>query len=294
MSSLSIVVPRIGTNDHFEATLASVLRYRMPHHQVVVVQSDLQADTYGLEDEVDFVEVEGRPGLARYLNEVVPGLNGRVVNVILPGVEVTHHWFAQGIRRLQNEAVGSVSCVLVSADYRDEVISCGLLTNRGMVPRHASEDSQRPLGPCRWAGFYRKDVLVAIGSLDETLGDEFIALDLAFSIRAMGLRCAVGSDRALTIADANLLRISNRQQTGRDAQRMVQRHMTREQQRLGSVVAVGSDMLSSFWRPSRWAQVAGRFAARSKQATDRAFSRRLSLAKHELNESGNAPQRKAA
>ncbi len=47
MSSLSIVVPRLGSDNHFEATLASVLRYRMPHHQVIVVQSDLHADHWG-------------------------------------------------------------------------------------------------------------------------------------------------------------------------------------------------------------------------------------------------------
>lgn len=282
MSSLSIVVPRLGANTLFESTLASILRYRMPHHQVIVVQSDLQADCYGLEDEVDFVEVSGRPGLARYLNHVLDTVRHQTVNVVRPGVEVTHHWFAQGVRHLQDHRTGCVTCSLVSADYRDEVISCGLITNRGMFPVHATDPRQRPLGPSGWAGFYRASVLRALGELDETISDEFAALDLAFSIRALGLGCTVSNDRVLSIDKSSLLRLPVRQQTGCDAQRMVQRHLSRDQQRIGTAVALGSDFLTSFWRPSRWAQVAGRLSARNKQATDRAFGRRLALAKHEM------------
>ncbi len=294
MSSLSVVVPRLGTDAHFENTLASILRYRMPHHQVVVVQSDLQADTYGLEDEVDFIEVGGKPSLARYYNGMMQGVTGDVVNVIRPGVEVTHQWFAQGVRYLQSPSIGCVACSLVAADYRDELVSCGLITNRTMIPRHATDPRQRPIGPCGWAGMYRRELLQALGPFDDSISDELFALDLAFSIRGLGTGCGVVTDRVLTLVDEQLLKVSVRPQTGRDAQRMIQRHFSSESQKLGALVALGSDCLSSFWRPSRWAQIAGRLTARNKQASDRAFGRRLALVRHELSGSPNAIERRKA
>ncbi len=282
MSSLSIVVPRLGTHGIFEATLASILRHRMPHHQVVVIQSDLQADTYGLEDEIDFVEVAGRPGWAKYFNLIESSVKHEAVNLIRPGIEVTQHWFAQAIRHLQSERVGAVACSLATAQHRDEIISCGLISNSSMIPGHATDWRQKPLGPCGWAGFYRRDVLKAIGPLDVTLSDEFAALDLALSIRGLGLACEVVHDRVLSIADAERLKLPVRQQTGRDAQRMVQRHVPRNEQRIGSALATFADLARGFWKPSRWTQVAGRFSAQSKQASDRAFRRQLDLARAEL------------
>ena len=283
MSSLSIVVPRLGSNDLFEHTLASILRYRMPHHQVVVVQSDLQADTYGLEDEVDFIEVAGKPNLARYFNQVLPVVTGDAINVIRPGVEVTHQWFAQGIRYFQTESIGSVAFSLVAANYRDEVVSCGLITNRSMLPRHATNPRKQPLGPTSWAGLYRRELLEAIGPFDESISNELFALDLALSIRSLGVGCGVITDRVLTLSSLDLLNLAARTRTGRDAQRMTQRHLPADHQRLGGLVAIGTDCLLNLLRPSRWQQVAGRLTARNKQAADRAFSRRLAITRHELN-----------
>lgn len=282
MSSLSIVVPRLGRQEFFEATLASVLRYRMPGHQVIVIQSDLQADTYGLEDEVDFVEIVGRPSWAKYFNQIESSAKHETINLIRPGVEVTQHWFAEGLKHLLNPKIGAVACSLTSARHRDEIVSCGLVANNSMIPRHATNPRQRPLGPCGWAGFYRRDVLNAIGPLDVGISDEFSALDLALSIQSLGLGCEVVRDRLLSIANDDLLTLPIRQQTGRDAQRMVQRHAARTEQRIGATMATIADVARSFWKPSRWAQVAGRMSARSKQATDRAHGRRLALARHEL------------
>lgn len=283
MSSLSIVVPRLGSNDLFEHTLASILRYRMPHHQVVVVQSDLQADTYGLEDEVDFIEVSGKPNLARYFNQMLEVVTGDAVNVIRPGVEVTHQWFAQGIRYFQTESIGSVAFSLVAANFRDEVVSCGLNTNRSMLPRHAKNPRKQPLGPASWAGLYRRELLEAIGPFDESISNELFALDLALSIRSLGVGCGVITDRVLTLSSLDLLDVAARTRTGRDAQRMTQRHLSADHQRLGGLVAIGTDCLSNLLRPSRWQQIAGRLSARNKQAADRAFSRRLAITRHELN-----------
>ena len=195
------------------------------------------------------------------------------------------------MRYLQSRTIGSVACSLVAASYRDELISCGLITNRTMLPRHATDPRQRPIGPSSWAGLYRRELLEALGPFDDSIGDELFALDLALSIRSLGVGCGVITDRVLTLATRDMLNLSVRPQTGKDAQRMVQRHLSADLQKMGSLVAIGSDCLNSFWRPSRWAQVAGRFAARNKQATDRAFGRRLALARHELSATSPVPRR---
>ncbi len=284
MSSLSIVVPRLGSDSHFESTLASVLRYRLKHHQVIVVQTDLHADTWGLREEVDFVEVAGRPRLARYYNEALKVATGDTMHIVRPGIEVTHHWFAYGIRQLQKVSCGCVAASLVSACHRDEIISRGITAGRHMLPVHVADRRQKPLGPSTWAGFYRTCILQAIGEVDESLSDDFLGLDLALGIRGLGYQCGVITDRVLTIASRQMLRCRFGHRTGRDAQRMIQRHLPRREQRTGAAIAFGCDLASSLWRPDRWSQVAGRFSARHRQATDSAFSRRLAVAKHELAE----------
>ena len=287
MSSLSIVVPRLGADLLFENTLGSILRYRMPHHQVIVVQSDLQADTYGLEGEVQFVEVAGKPKinaprLNAYLNQGLKVARGDVINVIRPGIEVTHQWFAHGVRYLSHAEIGSAATSIAAANDRNEIVSCGLLTDLTMLPRHATDSIQRPFAASMWAAFYRREVLQLIGELDESISDEFCGLDMGLSLARLGLKCAVVTDRVLTIQSEKMLKLVPRQQAGRDAQRMVQRHAIGQRQTWDSVVAIATDGLKSFWRPARWAQVAGRFSAGSKQATDRAFVRALALAGHDL------------
>ena len=229
--------------------------------------------------------VTGRPRLARYYNQVLDVATGDTIHIVRPGIEVTHQWFACGIRQLQKVSCGCVAASLVSAFDRDEVISCGIVPGRRMLPQHVTEPRQKPLGPSTWAGFYRKCILQAIGEVDESLSDDFVGLDLALGIRDLGYQCGVITDRVLTIASGQMLCCRGGQQTGRDAQRMIQRHLPRREQTVGSTVAFCCDLASSFWRPRRWSQLAGRFAGRHKQATDRAFSRRLAVAKHDLAES---------
>lgn len=294
MASLSIVVPRLGPNVHFENTLASILRYRMPHHQVLVVQSDLQADTYGLEEEVDFVEVPGKQGLARYLNQAIPAATGQFIHILRPGIEVTHQWFSHGIRAFQNEDMGSVACSIVAASFRDEIISYGLSTGKNKMPRHITQSMQKPFGASTWAAFYRRQVLQAIGQLDEAISDEFVGLDLAFAHHRLGLRCQVITDRVVSIADEKWLRLSHRSQTGCDARRMIQRHVSRSDRSLHSTLAWTSELLTNGWRPTRWPQLWGRLSAQNKQATDRGFYRRVELAKHELAEQTPVTNRRAA
>lgn len=296
MSSLSILVPRLGNDADFQNTLASVLRFRMPKHQVIVVQSDLQVDNFGLENEVEFIEIAGKPSLVRFFNAGIQHTTGSIVNLIRPGVEVSNHWFLHGFRALTAEGIGSAIPVFVQQSSRETILSKGIVAGGRMMPRHVADSRQKPLGPSSWSAFYRRNHLELLYPVDESLHDDFLALDLALSLRTLGLGTKVIEECVMTIRSAKMLRPAVCQKTGRDAQRMIQRHVPRHRQSTAGVWAYAGELASAVMRPSHLVQTFGRWSAKSKRATDRAFSRRIGLARHELAElmSDKAAAKRAA
>ncbi len=282
MSSFSIIVPKLGPSAEFENTLASILRYRLPKHQVIVVHSDQQPDTYGLSGEVEFVESTGQPNLVRFFNLGVEAAQGAVMNFIRPGVEVTHQWFVGAIRALAQWPYCAVTARLADSRDRSKIVSTGISIDHRMCPRHCKDVTA--LGPSSWAAFYRRDVIKLIGAIDETLDEGFLDLDLALSITSLGLKSRTSTDGVLTIQSAGRLNIRSSEKTGFSAQRMIQRHIPTKNQPAHSILAAAGECIHSIWRPSRFVQMLGRPAARSKRATDIAFARQLALARHELLE----------
>ncbi len=298
MSSLTIIVPRVGADVDFETTLASVLRYRLPHHQVIAVQGPDQTDTYGLGDEVEFLSGPIAPALGSCLNAALPAVRGEVVHILRPGVEVFNHWFAHGIRQLRHPAIG---CVAVPVAGRDgqQIFSCGIAPTCRMIPRHQRTFQQRPAGPGCWAGFYRRTLLECLSPLDEHLSDAFFGLDIALSMAGLGFQCGVVEDRAVTVRDTGCLELRPSATIGRDGQRMRQRHLDPHGVTPGQRIAAAWEIVRSLVQPDHWAQLAGRFSARHWQANDRGFCQRLALLQHQLESESDtrrnpAPPRRAA
>jgi hypothetical protein len=258
MSSLSVLVPRLGASADFEATLASVLRYRLRHHQVVVVHGPDEPDDYGLRDEVDFVECRGPASLGSFLNAGLPHLSGNVIAVIQPGIEVHNHWFAGGVRQLGSADAGCAAVALVSAGERSRVISRGLAASRLMIPRHALQ-SRDVVAPHSHAFFCKREALESIGPLDESLSDPLLALDLALSMAAGGYQCRCTDDTTLTIRDGSMVRIPMSYATGRDSRRLMARHGASATP--GSALVRSLELMSAVVRPSHWPMLAGRRAA---------------------------------
>ena len=121
MSSLTIVVPRLGSDAAFETTLASILRYRMPHHQVIVVQAADDVDDYGLGEEATFLTCQQSPCLAHFVSRAIPVCTGNVINLILPGVEVNNQWFAPAMREMTQPAAGCVSIPVFSGEQLESL-----------------------------------------------------------------------------------------------------------------------------------------------------------------------------
>ncbi len=282
MSSLTIIVPRIGADLDFETTLASVLRYRLPHHQVIAVQGPDQGDEFFLADEVDFLNCSLEPTMGRCLNTALPKVTGEIVNIVLPGVEVSNHWFAHGIRQMKQPGTGCVAVPLVARSDRQEVLSCGLVTTRRMIPRHASSARRQPVGPGCQAGFYSRQLLTKLGPQDESLSDEFFGLDIGLSLAQLGYGCAVVEDHVLTVGDAAWLNPGPSVTIGRDAQRMLQRHRRSDRSAAGDWLAAALEGITSLLHPGRLSQLAGRRAARRKQATDRGFQRHLMMLREQM------------
>ncbi len=280
MSTLSIIVPRIGLagDSHFEATLASVLRYRLPRHQVIVVHRSDQPDDYGLRDEVDFVACENSRSLGGFMNAALPRVRGAILALLRPGVEVHNHWFTHGVRILTSGEAGCVSVPLAASDDSASPVSRGIATNRRMTPRHADR-RQTPAGPHSHAGFYRRDLLERIGPIDEWLCDELMGLDVALAMASLGYRCAVAEELVLRIRFAEMIRYDSSFALGRDARRLVHRHA-----RPGGspLVPFGCalELVSDLVRPGRWTMLAGRGAARRRHATDVGFAARLASLAH--------------
>ncbi len=290
MSSLSILVPRMGNVEDFETTLAAILRYRLPRHQVIVVHDLPPGDPYGLAGEVDFVSVPGEPGLVKWFNAGAACAQGEFINLICPGVEVTERWFLYAIRALRSPGVGSAIPAIMDPQQGMNPTVWGIGISVGMNRRVCRKPSHPVIGPSRWAGFYRRETLSLIGPLDESLSDDYLDVDLALSLRKLGLGTVNVSQSVCRMPNSQLALSRPTRRGGRDAQRMVQRYLA-GRGRAASVrtaAAVTAELAGCPLRPRQLAQVLGRLDAKTKRASDFAHGRRLELVQHEILESGSS------
>lgn len=293
MSSLSIMVPRIGDEQAFETTLASVLRFRLPHHQIIAVLGPDQSDPYGLGDEVTFVNCDRSPGLGNSLNAALPLISGDVTHLLRPGIEVFHHWFAPGMRCLQDPSAGMVAVPLVTAENPDRPVSRGLGAGWRMNVRHRRSE-RGVLAPSSWAAYYRTSLLRGIAPLDPGLGAEFAALDCGLAIQASGGNCArIDPQQALSLDDANRLRVGFSRQAGGDAARLCARHRPGSAGGLRDRLALGGELACGLVHPGRWIRLAGRGLAATRATTDTEFQRRIYETDAALHREGPAHRQPA-
>ena len=134
MSSFSIIIPMLGSQQDFEATLGSVLRYRLPKHQIVVVHNRDECDPYGLAEEVDFVQCDAGVSLATLIPRGVERATGEVIQILRPGMEVTENWFIHGIRLMLTDGVAAVSPTIRGAEDSHKILATGVNVDFGFFP----------------------------------------------------------------------------------------------------------------------------------------------------------------
>lgn len=211
MVRLSIVIPAQNKFEQLESSLVSVLSNRPPHTEVVVVTSESYSDPYHLTDEVRFVAAGKRASWADCANLGVRESAAPIVNVISAGVQVCEAWSAAALRHFDDPRVGSVAPLVVDAEHPDRVLATGVqyqpagtacLTGVGISTSAALVDRTEPLGPTRWAGFYRREAMVELlDGFARSVGESFCDVDLAARMQYVGFHC-VGEPRSRVLTTA--------------------------------------------------------------------------------------------
>jgi hypothetical protein len=190
---LSIVIPCVGGAAEFDGALVSVLQHRPADSEVLVLHTQPYDDPYDLRGEVQFLHRAECSSIAELINEGIPAASGEIVHILGSGLEATDGWTEPAIGHFKDSQVAAVSPLLMDAS--GSVLAAGVRYSLG-GGRHVVADNRllspgtarlraRVLGPILTAGFFRRDVLAALGGFDSLLGDELADLDMALSIRCL-------------------------------------------------------------------------------------------------------------
>ncbi len=193
MPRLAIVIPVLDQVGSFENGLVSVLTNRPADCEVIAVFSAPYSDPYQLANEVRLVHAAPGAGFAECANLGVSASEAPFVHVLAAGCEVAEGWTDKALVHFRDPRVGSVAPLVIDAVDPRRMLSAGVQYSAGGTRRDAgrgallnsgSPSGPAPIGPCRWAGFYRRAALELLHEpwsplVGETLADVDLALRLA-------------------------------------------------------------------------------------------------------------------
>lgn len=197
---LSIVIPCLGNAADFDDTLVSVLQNRPARSEVLVVHAQPYDDPYGLGEEVRFLRAAGKSTLVQLINAGLEAARSEVVHVLGCRLTVNEGWAEAALEHFEDD-VAAVSPLIVSAADK-QITAAGVkygLSGARKVIGHGLDLKSRRIsklqvaGPTLEAGFYRRDVLLALGGWCAGLGAA-ADVDLASSIARLDLRTAIAAD----------------------------------------------------------------------------------------------------
>ncbi|MFK7769917.1 MAG: glycosyltransferase family 2 protein [Mariniblastus sp.] len=284
MQRFSLIIPMLGNSRLFDDTLASALRNRPDDCQVVVVHDGTYQDTYGLEDEVDFVSTGQRAQLIRFFNCGLRAATGEFVAFVRPGVELDEGWDESVESAFENEFVASVTPIITLASDVNMMVAAGVTKGAGycrkivgtrakLAPRTIRK--AKPMGPTSWAAFYRRSALDQVGMVDELLDPHYFDLDLALSLKSLGFRNEVCSDCIVTVERESLVTRELTVPHGRSAQRSARRH-AKSTSALVSVFNFVSEVVTSPIHPWKLRHAIQRIGANRMADIDENFADQVS------------------
>lgn len=295
MPRLSIIVPCLGGAAEFDSTLVSVLQNRPADCEVLVAHSEPYSDPYALRGEVHFVESPAN-SLVELLNVALDATSGEVVHILGCGIEASESWTTPALQHFDDPEVAAVSPVVLSSD-RDTVIAAGiqwtlggvrhLVTDRRIISRGSGRLRAKILGPLLTTAFYRRDLLVALGGFETTLGDGLADVGIGLAIQALG-RLHVSEPASQLLHSGGCV---HSRLTGIGAARSAERLFCRSAAAHGWTLAlalhaltVAGDTLRQAPRLSMLQSLAGRAAAWLELGALRAYEQRLTAANDRLAE----------
>lgn len=183
---LAILIPIKKNLNDFETTLASILRWRPEHCQVIVTHDGSYQDPYDLSDEVEFFEMKNSDW-ARWFASAVQLVDSEYVCSIQPGFEVSEGWFEQVEAQFNQESVVSVS----PAFSADNAIVHGLVKSWNGQPTLSIEGSHRAIDSVtQFIGCWKTDfVKQVVPSIVKTRGP--VDLELGLIAKSLGLHTRV-------------------------------------------------------------------------------------------------------
>jgi len=276
VSRLAIVIAAQGNVPLLESGLVSVLEHRPPQSEIWIVLDSAYDDPYGLEGEVRFLHAAPQAGLAQCVNLALEHCTAPIVHLLGCGVEVGDGWTDRALPHFADPRVAAVAPRALSADDRRTIHSLGVRypavgVSAGGGSRRFARRSAACLGPSSLAGFYRAAVLRALGGLCPAVGDAWADVDLALSLRGLGMKNVCEAESVVFAPVAAPSRVTAKDR-GLHAERLYRRHATADETALRHALAWAAD---GWQAPLCWF---GRLAARREgHAHSRHVARLLEL-----------------
>jgi hypothetical protein len=267
---LSIIIPLLGEPNQLDDTLVSVLENRPANCEILVVHARPYDDPYGLAGEVRFFQAPPGATLAECLNLGLWASRAAVVHVLSCGVEVSPGWAEAAIRHFRDAEVAAVAAVVLSTRESGQVASAGLgyraegaawRLDQGATPAALGECWTDLCGPDVLAAFYCKSTLEALGGFSPQAADPLTTgIDAALALRQAGFRCVL-EPACVARVDAAAMHGRPALRRGYDAERLFWRWASAHgwvRSLAGHAALVAGECVIGFWRPSLFAQLAGR------------------------------------
>lgn len=208
MTRLTIVIPCLGPCEQFEDTLVSVLQNRPERCEIIVCLREAYSDPYHLRGEVSFTHVESSR-LVDLINDGVEQARGDIIHLLACGTEVREGWTQPALRHFADPRIAAVAPLVLQRDAPGKMETMGVGYRRGGVRVSLGHDLPIPdhralkdavLGPSLQAGFYSREVLLALGGFSREVGDDLADVDLALALRELGCRAVLESRSQIVAA----------------------------------------------------------------------------------------------
>lgn len=297
MPRLTILIPCLGGSAEFDGTLVSVLQHRPPACEVIVAHTADYQDPYDLAGEVEFFHCPDETSLVGLINAGIDQAASAFIHVLACGLEATDGWTDAAIRHFADDDVDAVVPAIVHRD--GSLVSAGVRLTLG-GSRAVLRDQRLLLGgsghlraaigaPTLAAGFYRREVLKALGGFSSAGGDALADVDLAVNLRGLDRRAVLEpAARIVQMTDTLLMAPSIPFARGRAAERLFWRQAAEAGLPMAlalHIVAVASDPAALAGRLAALCELGSNVRHRSRlarAAEDLARQRELSRAPRQL------------
>ncbi len=200
---VSVLIVTFNSESVIRECLESVLRSDYGDYEILIYDNASSDNTVKIvqsfkSKKIKLISGKFNRGFGYGLNRLVEMSEGEIVISLNPDTEVSKNWIDKALIHFSNPSVGMVAPKVIFADRPDAIDSAGHLIyldglNRGRGHNLNSKNEfinvDEVAFPSGAAGFYRRELYLKVGGIDESLflyGDD---TDIGLKIRLMGYSC---------------------------------------------------------------------------------------------------------